>query len=213
MDICKEYGWKFITVFKDGNLPTAWQEVASLRPLSGGSFTRQQTVIDSTHCIARKYCWIKNIDYKKHCIDWVECVQTSVHLKTGEEKENRFVYLTNFDINDDNVFDILMAGRSRWNIEECFNTLKHRGYALHHKFNRNNFTAIKNWHNARMLAFMINEFVVHSTELIQLKREDNKMTLKELWKCLMGYLTMCNVDKLIVKFNDWSNVRRQVRLE
>jgi hypothetical protein len=105
-----------------------------------------------------------------------------------------------------------MAGRSRWKIEECFNMLKHHGYTLHHKFNHNNFTAIKNWHNSRVLSFMINEFVVHSPEVMLLQKEDSKMTLKELCECLMSYLTMCCVDKLIIEFNKLSNVCREVRL-
>jgi hypothetical protein len=37
MNICQEYGWKFITVFKDGNLPSVWEEVNSLLPLGGGA--------------------------------------------------------------------------------------------------------------------------------------------------------------------------------
>ena len=35
MNICREYGWRYITVFKDGNLPSVWEEVNSLLPLSG----------------------------------------------------------------------------------------------------------------------------------------------------------------------------------
>jgi hypothetical protein len=213
MDICKQYGWKFITVFKDGNLPSVWEEVNSLLPLSGGAFSRQQSIRDSTHWITRKYRWIKDIEYQKHCINWIECEQQSIHVKTGKQKDNRFVFLTNFDINDKNVFYVLMAGCARWNIEDCFNTLKNRGGSLHHKFNRNNFKAIKNWHHARMLAFMVNEFVEHSPELLQLKKEDRKMSWKQLWDDLMSYLTMFCAGKLIVKFNNWSNTRRQVRLE
>ena len=213
MDICQQYGWKFITVFKDGNLPSIWTEVESLLPLSGGSFNREQYISNSTHRITCKYRWIKNIEYQKHSIAWIECVQESVHHKTNIQTTNRFVFLTDFDINEKVVFSIITAGRARWNIEDCFNSLKNRGGSLHHKFNRNSFNAIKNWHNARLLAFMIEEFVKHSSELLVLKKEDSKLTWKELWKRLISYLTMCSVNKLIVEFDNWSKSLRQVRLE
>jgi len=182
--------------------------------LSGGAFTRQQYFSDSTHRITRNYRWVKNIEYQKHRIEWIECVQETVHIKTDIKKENRFVFLTDFDLNDNNVFHIIMAGRARWNIEDCFNTLKNRGGALHHKFNRNSFNAIKNWHNARLLAFMICEFVQHSSELVLLKKSDSKLTWKELWKRLISYITAYNVEEALVEFDNWiSESRRQVRLE
>jgi hypothetical protein len=213
MDICKEYEWKFITVFKDGNLPTVWVEIESLLPLAGAAKCHTLQTEDATHSITHTYRWIEKIEYKKHNIAWVECVQESVHIKTGERKENRFVFLTNWGVNQDNIAAIVAAGRARWFIEDHFNTQKNRKGNLHHKFNRKNLSAIKNWHNARQLACMIEELIKHTAELQQLKKENQQLTWKTLWENMNAYLTMLPVEEQMTEFEHWSKSQRQVRLE
>ena len=213
MNICQEYGWKYITVFKDGNLPSVWEEVESLLPLSGGALTFQQSLCNSTHWITRTYRLVKNLEYQKHSIHWVECVQEMVHRKTKEKGDSkRFVFLTNMDVNQSNIAVILMAGRARWLIEDHFNTQKNRGGNLHHKYCRNNFNAIKNWHNTRQLASMIKEFVKYSGEVQELVKS-KKLTWKELWEIIHGYLYFCSVEPIMESFENWSKTPRQVRLE
>jgi hypothetical protein len=212
MNICQEYGWKYMTVFKDGNLPSVWEEVGSLLPLDGGASSCQQHASNSTHWITRSFRWIKDIQYQKYSIHWIECVQEMVHRETGEKSENRFVFLTNMDVNSDNIADILMAGRARWLIEEHFNTQKNRGGNLHHKYSRNNFNAIKNWHNTRQLAYLIKELVKHSVEVQELLKS-KKLTWKELWEIINGCLYFCSIEKLIEPFENWCKKPRQIRLE
>ena len=213
MDVCRQYGWTFITVFKDGNLPSVWEEVERLLPLGGGPDTCRITLVDSIHLITNTYRWIKDIAYQKYSIHWLECAQETIHRNTGEINTHRFVFLSNLDMNLEKVKFIVTAGRARWSIEDHFNTQKNRGGMLHHKFNRNDFQAIKNWHHSRQLAYIINELVEYTQELQQLLKKDAKMTLKELWKNLNAFLTMCPVVNLCVEFERWSKDRRQVRLE
>jgi hypothetical protein len=213
MNICEENGWKYITVFKDGNLPSVWEEVESLLLLSGGSLPFKQHECRSTHWITYKYRLIKNIQYQKHSIHWVECIQEMVHRKTKEKSDTkRFVFLTNMDVDDSNIADIITAGRARWLIEDHFNTQKNRGGNLHHKYCRNNFNAIKNWHNTRQLASMIKELVKHSVEVQQLV-ESKKLTWKELWENINSFLYFFSVEIIMEPFENWSKKNRQVRLE
>ena len=214
MDVCRNNEWSFITVFKDGNLSSVWQEVESLLPLVKKDCTRQQFLADSTRWITRSYRWVKDIPYQKHNIHWVECVQETVHRETGVKNKNRFVFLTNMEVNHRDIPSIIMAGRARWGVEEMFNSQKNRGGALHHKFNRKNFDALKNWHSVRQLAAMMLQLIIHTRELQQLKAESEiKITWKELWKNLNAFLTMCLAEEVIAEFEIWSKVRRQVRLE
>lgn len=213
MNICREYEWKFITVFKDGNLPSVWEEVGSLLPLAGAARSCQKTSCDSLRWIIHSYRWIEDIEYQKHSIHWIECVLETVHRKTGEKNSHRFVFLSTLEVNGENVKDIVMAGRARWSIEEHFNTQKNRGGALHHKFNRNDFNALGNWHNARQLACIIRVLVEYTQELQLLRQENGKMTWKELWENLNAFLLMCPVENIIAHFECWCKARRQVRLE
>ena len=213
MNICKEYGWHFILVFKDGNLPSVWEEVNQLLPLTGMVESHQESFYNSIHRTSRKYRWINGLEYKKHAIQWVECVQEWENIKTGEKKTNRFVFLTGWEVNKDNIASIITAGRGRWFIEDHFNTQKNRGGKLHHKFNRNNFTAIKNWHHIRELTCMIDELVKHTAEIVQLKKENQKLSWKDLYKSLNSYLTMLSIEEEMAEFERWSMSDRQVRLE
>jgi hypothetical protein len=212
MNICQQYGWKSISVFKDGNLPSVWVEVESLLPLDACE-TKEQIVGDKTHWIKYKYRWLNNIEYQKHMIHRVECVIESEHRKTGEKTSNRFVFLTNIDVDAGNVAQIISAGRARWHIEDHFNTQKNRGGALHHKFNRKDFKAIRNWHSVRQLAWIMIEFVEYSVEIQKMMKDEAKMTSKELWQNIKAYLTMCSVDDTMKEFEQWSISPRQVRLE
>lgn len=212
MAICMQYGWQFITVFKDGNLPSVWKEVKSLLPLANAAQTYQKTFCNSTHWIINNYRWIKDIEYQKHSIHWIECVQTLTHRKTGEKNSHRFVFLSTLEVRQEDIEAIVTAGRARWWIEDHFNTQKNRGGTLHHKFNRNDFTAIKNWHHIRQLACLINELVEHTREIRLLLKENTKMTLKELWKNINAFFVMCSVDIVVAEFEAFSQTYRQVRL-
>ena len=213
MDICRQYGWKYITVFKDGNLSSVWEEVESLLPLTQKDYWHQQIQGNTTNWIESNYRWIKDIDYNKHYIHWIECLQKTIHRKTGVETNNRFVFLTNFEVDRQNIAFLLKAGRARWYIEDHFNTQKNRGGALHHKFSRKDFNALKNWHNIRQLGCMIIELLIHTAKIQEQKKEYTNLTWMELWKILNSYLSMCDVEEQIEQWEQWAKTDRQVRLE
>jgi hypothetical protein len=213
MDICSDYDWRFISVFKDGNLPSVWKEVESLLPLAGAAHSTKQELLDGNNWITRNYRWVKNIEYQKHNIHWIECRQETKNRNSNETTENRFVFLTNFDVDTQNIALILMAGRARWHIEDLFNTQKNRGGAWHHKFSRNSFNAIKIWHSVRQLSYMIIELAIHTSELQKLMKKHQKLTWKELWENIISYLTMLLIDSMMTEFEVWKSYARQVRLE
>ena len=213
MDICKEYQWKFITVFKDGNLSTVWEEVKSLLPLNQDKSIKEQISGDANHWYTRNYKWLCDIEYQKHKIQYMECTETTQHRKSKEECSHWFVFLTNLDVDANNVASFIRAGRARWGIEDAFNTQKNRGYVLHHKFNRVNFNAIKNWHNIRQLAFLVCKFVEYTQETGEVKKEISTMTIKELWQDLNWFLTMCDVDDVCLEFDQLIKPRIQIRLQ
>ena len=210
MDVCQQNQWAYITVFKDGNLPSVWQEVYALSKLKNDALTNVSG--DSNFWYTYNYRWIKEIEYQKHKVNWMECVVVEQHRDTKKEVSHRFVFLTNLEINRDNIAAILRAGRARWQIEDHFNTQKNRGYVLQHKFSRISFNALKCWHHIRMLACLIIKLVEHTSEFRQLM-ELPKMTLKELWANLKELLTQNDVVSLISEFEVWSASKRQVRLE
>ena len=209
MDICKNNGWRYIAVLKDGNLPTVWEEVGLL---PGCAFSHQtQQYATTTHQITLKYKWVKDIDWQKRKLNWVECIQTKVHIKTGEQSETKFVYITDCDVNRDNIIQFVEHARSRWHIEDSFNTQKNRGYELHHKFNRKNFTSIKNWHSVRLIAHTINQLIEKSQQFKDLLVD--KETIKNLWEDFRSFFLIAEIGSTIIEqMNHIENERMQIRL-
>ena len=209
MDICKENQWRYIAVFKDGNLPTVWEEVELLPGCAFGHQTQQYAT--KTHQFTLQYKWVKDIDYQKRKLNWVECIQTKVHIATGEETKTKFVYITDMNVHRDHIIQFVEHARSRWNIEDSFNTQKNRGYALHHKFNRKNFTAIKNWHSVRLIAHMINQLIEKSQQFKELLA--GKETIKNLWEIFRAFFLMVEIEPdMIEQCTNIASARLQVRL-
>lgn len=205
-DLCKANDWAFIVTFKDGNLPSVWQEVELL-----------------SHCALEKQCvqrenknstfsWINNIEYQGHNLHWIECIEDHPTANSEEGKTSRFVHLSNIASDSETVTVLSATGRLRWKIEnEGFNTQKNGGYGLGHKFSRTSFLAFKNYYQCLQIAHLVNQLVERSTTIQDLLRADEKMTITFLWEGLIGFLRFGIVDEK--ELDHISLSRTQIRLE
>ena len=91
MNVCDEYGWKYITVFKDGNLSSVWEEVKSLIPLNEKNI---KIVVngDNNHWYTHSYRWLCDIEYQKYRIHWMECSVEKKHRNTDKKKQQFCVF-------------------------------------------------------------------------------------------------------------------------
>ena len=73
-------------------------------------------------------------------------------------KVQRFSWVTNMTITDNNVFDLMRAGRSRWRIEnETFNTLKNQGYHFEHNYGHGYKNLCSVFTMLMLLAFLVDQ--------------------------------------------------------
>ena len=98
-------------------------------------------------------------------------------MKTG-----RCGWVTNHDITDKNLYELMRGGRARWKIEnETFNTLKNQGYQFEHNFGHGK----KNLHTVfaflMMLAFLIDQVQEATCGLFQRAMEYRK-TRRAFWE-------------------------------
>ena len=57
------------------------------------------------------------------------------HWEKKGEKMQYFAWVTDIEINNENVYEIMRAGRARWKVEnETLNTLKNQGYNAEHNY-------------------------------------------------------------------------------
>ncbi|MGC1954390.1 MAG: hypothetical protein WA970_17800 [Gammaproteobacteria bacterium] len=186
LDICRTNHWAFILTFQDGNLPSVWEEVWALLPLRPDQH-RHERRFQSQERIEQDFRWVSDLDYRGHRLQWLECLETVTHLKSGEQTTTRFVHLTNLAVTATTVVLLSATGRLRWKIEnEGFNTQKHLGYALQHKYARVNWQAAKNYYQCLQIGHLINQLMVLSTTFVPLRQ--GTTSLRHLWRTMIAFL-------------------------
>jgi hypothetical protein len=104
-------------------------------------------------------------------VNW--CEVNVINKKTQETiYQNRFI--TNHNITDDNVVSIIMAGRSRWKIEnESNNVLKNHGYNLEHNFGHGQNNLCEILLTLNLLAFLFHSVLKLANSIYQQLRQLN----------------------------------------
>jgi hypothetical protein len=179
-DICKKNGWAWIVTFKDGNLPSVWEEVLCLKGMTENN-TRQCVLHTQGRTVRRNYTWISDLDYRGFPVNWHECRE-----QIGEET-TRFVYLSSLKADYFSITELTEAGRMRSNIEnEGFDIQKNHGYNLGHKYSRVSMKAMRNYYQCLQIAHMINQLFELSSLFEPLLK--GKTTKKHLWSRMLGEL-------------------------
>ena len=82
----------------------------------------------------------------------------SFQINASNKKTLHFTWVTKLAITEENVYQIMRAGRSRWRIEnETFNTLKNQGYNFEHNYGHGYENLCSVMTMLMMLAFLIDQ--------------------------------------------------------
>ena len=140
-ELCHRYGWKFMIVLKDDDLPSVNEEFVALSKLQPENRLSWRTGKDAQ--IRQLFRWVDDIAYvdsqaKEHTLSVIECLETKPG-KGGEKETTKFKWVTNCHVSCKNVTTLSNdGGRMRWKIEnEGFNVQKKGGYELEHAYTNN----------------------------------------------------------------------------
>ena len=166
--ICNANQWPYCVTFKDGNLPTVWEEVMELQPLQRQNTWQEVCTRPDGTTMEQMFQWVTGVAYKGHGLNWLACTETIRPTKpeASEEqpKTTTFVHITDLSINARNIADTSKTGRLRWKIEnEGFNTLKNGGYGMEHQYARKSYTALKNYFQFMQMAHIIHQLMTLNT--------------------------------------------------
>lgn len=107
-----------------------------------------------------------NKDLKVNFLEYTETRPGT--KKKPESKTTRFSWVTDIQLNRNNLMRVMRAGRARWRIEnETFNTLKNQGYHFEHNFGHGNRNLSSVFANLMVLAFLIDQIEAHCCGLFQ----------------------------------------------
>jgi hypothetical protein len=140
-DLCQSYGWKFMIVLKDDDLPSVNEEFDALSKLQPENRLAWRTGKEAQ--IKQVFRWVDDIAYvdslkKEHTLSAIECLETKID-KEEQKKTTKFKWVTNCHVSCKNVATLSNdGGRMRWKIEnEGFNVQKKGGYELEHAYTNN----------------------------------------------------------------------------
>ena len=125
--LCEQLGWRFITVLKEGSIPTLYREFYDLVDQAP-----ENRRAHSTRRGDQVLRWVNDIDCNGRTLSVLECVETP----RGSTKPTRWLWVTNIPITRDNCIQVAnQGGRQRWRTEnEGFNVQKNGGYAMEHAY-------------------------------------------------------------------------------
>lgn len=149
LKICRDNRWAYIITLKEGRLPATCQDYEALLKL-----TPENTRVDSRENCRQTYRWINDVDCGGQTVNVFECAEET------DKGITRFVWVTSFRIDTENVAELAVrGGRKRWNIEnEGFNVQKNGGYGLEHAFSENN-VAQKNFYLLMQIGHIFNQLM------------------------------------------------------
>ncbi len=193
---CREYGWDYMLVFKEGSMKDAWRESMGLI-----RFTPENVL--KRHCGGRnqEYRWINDVEYTygsngrgKEKLHVVVCEETWEEKSriTGKMTSNstRYVWISGKEITNTNIETrCLKIGRYRWKIENNFLVMKHQGYQYEHCFSYD-WNAMVGFHYLMQIGRFINVLLAHSELLVK------KITLLGINGLLAYIFKACTADVL-----------------
>lgn len=129
-----------------------------------------------------------------------------------EVSSNKKIYynsfITNFELNDDNVKEIAEAGRARWKIEnENNNTLKTKGYNFEHNYGHGRKNLSNNFAVLILTAFLFHNILDLFSELYQKAKatSSKKAEFFDEMKIIMKYKFFYSVEEIFQTILDPEN--------
>jgi hypothetical protein len=124
-------------------------------------------------------------------------------LKVDQKVTYHNSWVTDIPVDKNNVVELVLAGRSRWKIEnETFNTLKNQGYHIEHNFGHGQRSLSNTFFVLNLLAFYIHQILELCDKGYQYCRSKFS-SRKEYWNNLRAAIR-------IMLFRDFDHLLRNV---
>ena len=178
INICKKYNWLYIFNFKPDRLKEINEQF-------------EDNINYKNEVNIQNYYLSKNIIFNKNKLNVIKFIEKK------KNNETTFRYITNLDVNDNNIKEIVILGRKRWKIENVgFYNQKHRIFDITHLNSRND-NAMKCHYFFIQIAHTIRQLLEQGNILTK----SLKLKIKEVSAFLLKTLTTTISDLNNIKTN------------
>lgn len=189
MENIKSKQWEFLIVWKD-KTRYALQEIVQTRKLEKRLEKLEYNDFPSKHTRHEYVVEWSNEPLEDGPMPLYYLRADKMEISTKENVETictKFVYVSSLNVDRSSAKEIFLCGRRRWMIEnEGFNYQKNSRLNLHHKMNRHNIWAIKNYYICLQIAHLISQLMSRNKKSII----KTFQTLKEVWSVLLNYMKL-----------------------
>ena len=182
LDICKENGWKYIIRFKEGAIPSLYNEFETV-------------VTKANESTIKDYEYVTGLNYQEEKVNIIKY--------TDKKKGTEFVYITDLPITNKNIKATINVGRRRWKIEnEGFNIQKNETFDIGHLYSKNQ-TAIKVHYLMIQIAHILRQLLENGLSSIKELKLKLKEISQQLKKQLISTIKNLTVHSKIQLRFDW----------
>jgi hypothetical protein len=198
IDVLKANRMSFILVAKPTDHKLLFEWVNDLDELEQSGHMELSDHKERRHA----YRWVNNVPLNgSRNADQVNFFEYWLSVDQKVTYHNSWV--TNVNIDKNNVVELVQAGRSRWKIEnETFNTLKNQGYHIEHNFGHGQRYLSNTFFVLNLLAFYIHQILELCDRGYQYCRSKFS-SRKEYWNNLRAAIR-------IMLFRDFDHLLRNV---
>lgn len=174
IEICNKYNWYYIFNLKKDRLKSIFEEFVD------NINYHNETSIDN-------YSLSTNIHFKNNLVNAFSFVEKY------KEKSTTFNYISNLEVNDRNIVEIVKMGRARWKIEnEGFNVQKNGTFCISHLCSRNE-NALKIHYLFIQIAHLIRQLLEFGSLIVKSMMFETK---KEISQNITHTLISSNIPNL-----------------
>ena len=134
------------------------------------------------------YRWYNDVNLNASCsikVNVLRIYSTKTDRYGNQSSTIVGLWITDLNIDADNISTIARAARARWMVEnECFNTLKNTGYAIDHSYGHGKKNLAFNFYMLIMIAFTLHQ-IQELTDRLFKQARDFCRTRKRFWADLL----------------------------
>jgi hypothetical protein len=178
----KEKQMPFLLSVKPGSHKETFQWVEELQRV--GNWVERGSWTEGPKAVRRYFDYriCRQVPLSESRKQWVTFIEVWERVKTAKQRYHSS-WVTDLEVNPENVAEIVWIGRARWKIEnENFNTHKNGGYELEHNYGHGKAGLSVFFYYLNLLAFVTHKVVERSDATYKKLRE--KWTLRDMWQGL-----------------------------
>ena len=178
IDICKDNGWNYLLRCKEGrqkNLILDYKYV-----IENSEYGEKKDILGEEKGTAKYVNHVEEITGKNFTANIFEYEYEQINKKTNIKKIVKFQWITDIELTNRNIEEMVKCGRKRWKIEnEGFNTQKNILYKIEH-LNSKNPNAMKNHYLLTQISDILMQLYLAGTKVLKELKQAIKNTSSRL---------------------------------